>query len=191
MKQRHIRSALVALGLTLAGGVASAQGPASVPITLRPFVGAYIPTGDQRDFLKDAVLVGTQASWIATDQLAVTGSFAWTPSKDKITAGNQTLDAFQYDLGLELRSAQTDIGIVSPFVAGGLGARTYSYRDLNVDSKSDFDGYGGVGLDAKAGPVSLRVEGRDYVSRFQPLSGGGDTKTRNDIALFAALGIHF
>jgi hypothetical protein len=35
------------------------------------------------------------------------------------------------------------------------------------------------------------VEGRDYVSRFQPLSGGGDTKTRNDIALFAALGIHF
>jgi len=191
MKQRHIRSALVALGLTLAGGVASAQGPASVPITLRPFVGAYIPTGDQRDFLKDAVLVGTQASWNATEQLAVTGSFAWTPSKDKITAGNQTLDEFQYDLGLELRSAQTDIGIVSPFVAGGLGARTYSYRDLNVDSKSDFDGYGGVGLDAKAGPVSLRVEGRDYVSRFQPLSGGGDTKTRNDIALFAALGIHF
>ena len=25
---------------------------------IRPFVGAYVPTGDQRDFLKDAVLVG-------------------------------------------------------------------------------------------------------------------------------------
>lgn len=191
MKQRHIRSALVALSLTFAGGALSAQGPASAPITLRPFVGAYIPTGDQRDFLKDAVLVGTQASWIATDQLALTGSFAWTPSKDKITAGNQTLDAFQYDLGLELRSEQTNVGFVSPFVAGGLGGRTYSYRDLDVDSKTDFDGYGGLGIDAKAGPVSVRVEGRDYVSRFQPLSGGGNTKTRNDIALFAAVGIHF
>ena len=190
MQQRHIRSTLVALSMLLGGGAASAQAP-TLPITLRPFVGAYIPTGDQRDFLKDAVLVGTQASWNALDQLSVTGSFAWTPSKDKIRAGNQTLDAFQYDLGVELRSAQTTIGIVSPFVAGGLGGRTYSYRDLDVDSKTDFDGYGGVGLDVKAGPVTLRVEGRNYVSRFQPLSGGGDTKTRNDIALFAALGIHF
>jgi hypothetical protein len=191
MKNRGIGSALVALSLTLSSHALAAQSTPSVPITLRPFVGAYIPTADQRDFLKDAVLVGTQASWRPIDQLSVTGSFAWAPSKDKISAGNQKLDAFQYDLGLELRSAETNVGIVSPFVAGGLGARTYSYRDLNVDSKTNFDGYGGLGFDASAGMLRIRVEGRDYVSRFQPLTGGGSTKTRNDIALFAALGIHF
>jgi hypothetical protein len=191
MSNRHLGSALLALSLILSSRTLSAQGTPTVPITLRPFVGAYIPTADQRDFLKDAVLVGTQASWNATNQLSVTGTFAWAPSKDKITAGNQKLDAFQYDLGVELRSAATNLGPVSPFVAGGLGGRTYSYRDLNVDSKSDFDGYGGLGLDASFGVVSVRVEGRDYVSRFQPLTGSGSNQTRNDIALFAALGLHF
>lgn len=165
--------------------------PSSSRGAVRPFVGAYVPTGDQRDFLKDAVLVGAQASWNATPNFALTGSFGWAPSKDKITAGDQSIDAFQYDVGLEARSAATNLGVVSPFIGAGVGGRTYSYRDLDVESKSNFDGYGALGLDASLGLLSLRVEGRDYISRFQPLTGGGETKTRNDITLFAALGINF
>ena len=153
---------------------------------LRPFVGAYIPTGDQRDFLKDAVLAGAQLSWRAIPAVAITGTFGWSPSKDRITAGNQTLDIYQYDVGAELRAASLYHGGLlefSPFAGLGVGGRTYNYRVLNVDSKTNVDGYAAVGGDIGFGPIGLRVEGRDYVSQFKPLTGSGDTKTRNDIGV--------
>ena len=161
---------------------------------VRPFVGAYIPTGDQRDLLKDAVLAGAQASWRVVPALAFTGTFAWSPSKDRITAGNQTLDIYQYDVGAELRTPSAlaaGIADFTPFVGLGLGGRTYNYRNLDVSSKSNFDGYGAVGGDFGFGPLALRVEGRDYVSQFKPLSGSGSTKTRNDIGLAAGIAYRF
>ena len=159
--------------------------------SIRPIVGAYVPTGDQRDFLKDAVLVGAQGSLNFGTNFAVTGSFGWSPSKDKVTPGDQKIDAYQYDLGLEVRTPESYFGGVTPFVGAGVGGRTYSYRDLNVDSKTNVDGYGAVGVDVGVHRVGVRIEARDYVSRFQPLSGGGDTKTRNDIGVFAGLGVRF
>src|SRR4026207_1479714 len=71
---------------------------------LRPYVGAYIPTGDQRDFLQDAVLVGGEASCRLTPNLPLPGPLGWSPSKDQITAGDQNIDLWQYDLGAELRA---------------------------------------------------------------------------------------
>src|SRR5205823_6118477 len=180
---------ILVLTLLLAGAKLLAQDtPGSSRGVFRPIVGAYVPTGDQRDCLKDAVLVGAQAAWNANANLSVTGSFGWAPSKDKITPGDQTVDAFQYDVGLELRPSTPTLALTTPFIGGGIGGRTYSYRGYSVDSKTNFDGYGALGFDVISGPIDIRVEGRDYVSRFQPLTGGGDTKTRNDLALFAGLG---
>ena len=176
---------------------ANAQGaPASRTgaFEIRPYVGAYLPTGDQRDLLKDAVLVGGQASYRIIPQLSVTGSFAWSPSKDKITAGDQTLDVYQYDVGAELRAPSwLDHGSwdFTPFAGVGVGGRTYSYRDLDVDSKSNVDGYGALGGEIGFGRVGVRVEGRDYVSGFKPLTSVGEAKTRNDITLAAGLTVRF
>lgn len=181
------------LALALMASTLGAQAPGTA-FELRPFVGAFIPTGDQRDLLKDAVLVGGQASWRLVPALALTGTFAWSPSKDRITAGNQTLDIYQYDLGAELRTPSAyDAGIVdfTPFVGLGLGGRTYSYRNLDVGSKTNFDGYGAIGGDIGFGPIALRIEGRDYVSQFKPLTGTGSTKTRNDIGLAAGIAYRF
>jgi hypothetical protein len=161
---------------------------------LRPLVGAYIPTGAQRDLLKDAVLVGAQASYAIVPQLAITGSFGWSPSKDRLTPGDQTLDLYQYDVGAEARGAgwvKGDTWEFVPFVGLGLGGRTYHYRDLDVGSTTDFDGYGALGGDLNFGRVGLRVEARDYVSQFKPLTGTGDTKTRNDITLASGLNVRF
>ena len=182
---------ILVLTLLVAAAKLVGQAPTSPRGAIRPFVGAYIPTGDQRDFLKDAVLVGAQAEWNATENLSLAGNFGWAPSKDKITAGDQKIDAFQYDVGLEARPAFANLAGATPFVGAGVGGRTYSYRDLNVDSKTNFDGYGALGLDAAAGPIGIRIEARDYVSRFQPLTGGGSTKTRNDVALLAGVGVRF
>lgn len=190
-----VRRALVGAALLIGGASAAplqAQGAGS--FELRPFVGAYIPTGDQRDFLKDAVLVGGQGSWRLIPALAVTGTFAWSPSKDRITAGNQTLDLYQYDLGAELRTPSAfGAGITefTPFIGLGAGGRTYSYRDLGISSKSNFDGYGALGGDLGFGPIALRIEARDYVGQFKPLTGTGSTKTRNDVALAAGLSYRF
>ena len=188
-----VRRALA--GAALLTTVIGARGAlAQTGIELRPFVGAFIPTGDQRDFLKDAVLVGGQASWRVIPAFAVTGTFAWSPSKDRITAGNQTLDIYQYDVGAELRlPSALDVGIADfrPFVGLGVGGRTYDYRDLNVGSKTNVDGYGALGGDLGFGPIALRIEVRDYLSQFKPLTGTGSDKTRNDLGLAGGIAYRF
>lgn len=190
------RIALIGLFVVLAlllGAVKlfAQDAPVGSRAAIRPFVGAYVATGDQRDFVEDAVLVGAQASWTINPNFALTGSFGWAPSKDKIAAGDQTLDQFQYDVGVEARSARLSTGTVTPFIGAGIGGRTYKYRDLDVDSKSNFDGYGALGVDFELGLIGVRVEGRDYVSRFEPLVGSGDAQTRNDVTLAAGFTVRF
>jgi hypothetical protein len=198
--RRSILTALGLGGMLIATASASAQDQVfSTPgargtFELRPYVGAYVPTGDQRDLLKDAVLVGAQTSWRILPQLAVTGTFGWSPSKDRVTAGDQTLDIYQYDVGAEGRAPSWFRGAswdFTPFVGLGIGGRTYNYRDLDVDSKTNVAGYGALGGELGFGRLGLRVEGRDYVSRFEPLTGTGDAKTRNDLTFAAGLTVRF
>ena len=188
------RQVVIALAAVTAFAVAADAQTPTIKFEVRPFVGAYIPTGDQRDILKDAVLTGAQASWHVIPALGFTGTFAWSPSKDRITAGDQTLDIYQYDVGAELRGTswyQTATWDFTPFAGLGLGGRTYSYRNFNAGSTNDFDGYGALGGDFGIGAFGVRIEGRDYVSQFKPLTGSGDTKTRNDIGLFVGLSYRF
>ena len=190
--------ALIALSGALATSDANAQNVAPSPgigFEIRPYAGAYIPTGDQRDLLKDAVLVGAQASYRVLPQLAVTGTFGWAPSKDRITDGDQTLDLYQYDLGAEVRAPSWFAGSsgswdFTPFAGLGVGGRTYDYRDLDVDSKTNVAGYGALGGELGFGRTGVRFEARDYVSQFKPLAGG-DAKTRNDVTLAAGLTVRF
>lgn len=198
--RRAVLASLGVGGLLVAGASARAQDQilttpgVSGPFEIRPYVGAYVPTGDQRDLLKDAVLVGAQASWRATRHVAITGTLGWAPSKDRVTAGDQTLDVYQYDVGGEARATSWyDRGAwdFTPFVGLGIGGRTYNYRDLEVDSKSNVAGYGALGGEIGFGRAGLRLEARDYVSRFEPLIGTGDAKTRNDVTLAAGLTVRF
>jgi hypothetical protein len=191
--------ALIALSGAFAPAAARAQNdvtsaPKLLGLEIRPYAGAYIPTGDQRDLLEDAVLVGGQASYRILPQLAVTGTFGWAPSKDRVTAGDQTLDLFQYDLGAEARAQSwlaSDSWDFTPFIGLGVGGRTYDYRDLDVDSKTNVAGYAALGGEIGFGRTGVRLEARDYVSQFKPLSGDGDTKTRNDVTLAAGLTVRF
>jgi hypothetical protein len=160
---------------------------------LRPYAGAYIPTGDQRDLLEDAVLVGAQASYRIFPQLAITGTLGWSPSKDRISVGNEKIDLYQYDIGAELRAPSwftSGAWDFTPFAGLGFGGRTYDYRDLDVDAKSNIAGFGVLGGELGFGRAGLRVEARDYVSRFKPFDGG-DAKTRNDVTVAAGLTFRF
>ena len=69
--------ALVAItALTAFALRAEAQSPAPLSFNVRPVVGALVATGDERDVLKNAVLVGGQASYNLNSNFAVLGSFA-------------------------------------------------------------------------------------------------------------------
>ncbi len=183
----------VAVAALLAANL-EAQEPSARNFEIRPYVGAYLPTGDQRDIFKDAILVGAQASYRIVPQVAITGTLGWSPTEDRLTAG-QTVDLLQYDVGAELRASawlRGESWDFTPFFGLGVGGRTYDYRDLdNVDAKTNVAGYGALGGEFGFGQFGFRIEGRDYVSRFEPLTGNGETKTRNDVALAAGLTIRF
>ena len=186
-----LQGALAVFVLAAASG--NAQAPAS-RVEVRPFVGAFIPTGDQRDLLRDAVLAGAQASYRIIPQLAITGTLGWSPNKDRLTPGDQSLDVFHYDLGIEGRVASWSRGTMwafTPFAGLGLGGRTYDYRDLDVDTQSKFAGYGALGGEFGFGRLGARLEARDYVSRFSPLTEPGASDNRNEITAVAGLTVRF
>ena len=192
---RALAAAVFALSSSFASK-AAAQEPVALHTNgfeLRPYAGAFIPTGKQRDLLRDAVIVGGQASYRLNPQFAITGTLGWSPSKDRITPGDQKLDVWQYDLGAELRAPSwVSSGAVdfTPFVGLGAGARTYDYRDLDVSAKTNFAGYGVLGGELGFGRIGWRLEARDYVSQFKPFDGG-DSKTRNDVTLATGLTLKF
>jgi hypothetical protein len=97
-------------------------------------------------------------------------------------------------VGLEGRAASWLRGTTwdfTPFVGLGVGGRTYDYRDLDVDAVSKFAGYGALGGEFGFGRVGVRVEGRDYLSRFSPLTGRGASDTRNEITAATGLTVRF
>ncbi|HEX6052644.1 MAG TPA: hypothetical protein VFZ21_25440 [Gemmatimonadaceae bacterium] len=192
-KSSVLAAAVFALSGVVASTARAQDFTGSRGFEFRPYAGAYIPTGDQRDLLEDAVLVGAQASYRILPQFAITGTFGWSPSKDRIAVGDQKIDLYQYDVGAELRapswftSGALDF---TPFAGLGVGGRTYDYRDLDVDAKSNIAGFGVLGGELGFGRAGFRVEARDYVSRFKPFDGG-DSKTRNDVTVAAGLTLRF
>lgn len=188
--------AALAMGaVTLAAPTIGAQQTQS-SIELRPFVGAFVPTGDQADLLKTSVLAGAEIGWQFQPNLAVTGAFAWAPSKDKTLVGDESVDLYQYDVALEGRLNNLTAGSswsTRPYARLGAGARTYNYRNLdNVSAQTDFVGHGAIGLDVapNASRLGLRVEARDNVSSFRGLQGElASRETRNDMQFTAGLTI--
>jgi hypothetical protein len=189
-----LRSGLLRAGLLLAVATAltafavRVQAQSHRPIEIRPYVGALVPTGDQRDLLKDAVLVGGQAAYGLNSNFTVVGSFGWSPSEDKAVVVGKKVDLYQYDVGLEGRLSDLTAGSpvsTRPYATLGVGGRTYDYRNVSgADAQTNFLGYGAIGLDLapQAGPLGFRVEARDNVSAFKGLRGElTERKARNDL----------
>ena len=187
-------SRLIAASLlgSIMSATASAQTPAPQPTAweFRVTGGGLVPTGAQRNSLKDAQATAAQLSWVVRPSLAVTGTFAWARSRDVASVGTPKLDVFTSDLGVEARGGQwfADRAMTfSPFVGIGAGARSYNYRKLDVDATNNLAGYGAIGGELGIKRVGLRLEVRDYVTGFKPLVGAGKSDARNDVVIMAGL----
>lgn len=151
--------------------------------------GGLIATGAQRDHLKNGQMTGIQLSRTVRPSLAITGTFGWARSQDIAAANTPKLDVFTSDIGLEACSHQWVASApvsFNSFAGFGGGVRSYNYRKLDVDATNNLAGYVAAGGELGVGRVALRIEARDYVTGFKPLTGAGKSETRNDVVVMAA-----
>lgn len=197
---RVLRTGLgLAIIASLSAFAVRLQAQSKLPaIDVRPVVGGIVGTGDQGDALKSAVLVGGQASYAVHPNFSLVGSFAWSPSQDKLLPQRPDLDLYQYDLGIEGRlSNLTEGSAIStrPYAVIGGGGRTYSLRNVpGSDAQTNPLGYGALGLDLNqsSGKIGLRLEARDNVTGFKGFRGElAERKTRNDLQFSAGLTFGF
>lgn len=183
-------AAVLALGAT----TARADEPTAHKFSVAPYVGAFIPTGDQRDILDDALLVGLTLSYDVHPNVAVVGSFGWSPTQVKgLGLLDDDLDLFQYDLGVQGQYPVVVAGDVTlrPFVGVGAGARTYSFRQSGLSAETDFAAYVSAGAKAEYKGFELGLTARDYLTAFDGLQGTESSTARNDLSLFASVGMRF
>jgi hypothetical protein len=187
-----MRRTIIVVGALVAGAMTLPAQTLVPKPEIRPFAGASIPTGTQRDFFEDAALMGLQGALELTPTFHVLGTFSWVPSHNKYAGFHQDVSIFAYDVGIEL-------GLVRPLGEGwqmkpyfglGGGARTYAYKANGLSDKTCAAGYGALGSEFQLRQVALRVEARDNVFCFKSPIAGIESKTRNDLGLTLGLAYH-
>ena len=178
--------------LIAAGTLASVE--AQGRFESRSVIGAFIPTGDQRAELDGALMMGSSLAFRASETVSLVGRFTWSGSNAKQLTGDPDVKVYSYDLGAEYRIADVGAGRswrVRPFVGGGVGGRTYNADVSGMKNETDFVGYGALGIQADYKKIGFRLEGRDYLSRYDGLNGAGDGATRNDVGVSAGMAFRF
>ena len=180
---------LIRMAVLIAAPVmARAQTP-DLDLEIRPFVGAWIPTGDFRIDFDRGRTAGLSAAvqparhWL----FALTASYTATTNNYTFMSRHGT-GIWQYGAGFEIvPAAPADVGLqLRPFISLGGGFRTYKYDDPAGSSSSCGEGYGGVGTDLLSIRLGLRLEARDYVSCFKSPQSGS-TFSRSNLAGLLAL----
>jgi hypothetical protein len=186
----RFREVLLAAVL-LVPAVSAAEPGNVVSPEVRPVVGAFVPTGDLRDVLKDAVVVGVQGGMELAAPLHLLGMFAWSPSKNQLLATDDGVNLYQYDAGLELFNSMSmgESWMARPFLGIGVGGRTFDFKMADLDTKTYFTGYGALGAEFQMEKVALRIEGRDYLYQSDKIGNEGK-KTRNDLMLMTGIAYH-
>ena len=194
-----IRSAVIAAAATiLAVSNLSAQEesrPASQAKSRWEFLvlsGTLVPTGAQRDVIRRGDLSAAQLTFLVHPALALTATGGWVRSRDVSIGDTPKLDVFTYDVGTELRAPRWNVSetvSIASFAGAGAGGRSYNYRKLDVDATHNLAGYATVGTEIGVRRVHVRLEARDYLTGFKPLSGIGAGRTGNDVVVMAGLRI--
>ena len=155
--------------------------------------GSVLPVGTEKGIIERGDLTAAQLSYVVHPALALTATVGWARSHDISTTDSPTLDLFTYDLGAEFRAPRMTVaeGVsVGPFAGVGAGARSYNYRNLDVNATHNVAAYASVGGQADVRRIGFRVEVRDYVSDFKPLSGTGKAVTGNDVMVMVGIRIN-
>ena len=184
MRSKLFAAALVGCFAIVGASAVVAQ---TIP-EVRPLVGAFVPTGDQRDVLQDTWMVGFQGGIELVDRVHAVATLAWAANRHSNDVAlwdyNAGIETFQrYGMGTDWQ--------FRPFIGAGLGARTYVDHANNDHGETVFTGYGALGSEFQLNRLALRVEARDYISRFKGLTGDDQADTRNDLAFTGGVAFHW
>ena len=177
------------IGAALSPGIARAQGQ----LEIRTIGGAFIPMGDQRDELKGGKMFGLSAAYHLTPKLSLTGGAAWSGSEAKLFDDTPKVNVYHYDVGAEYQlfhAAPGDDWHFRPFIGAGIGGRTYDTEGLDTHATS-FTGYGSLGVVMNYKKMGFYVEGRDYLSSYEGLTGFDERSTRNDLGIRTGMSLRF
>ena len=171
---------------------AAAQSTTKPNPEIRPFVGAYIPTGNQGDMFRSAVIAGLDGGIEISHYATLVGGFSYAYGRQKLPAYNDKVNTWTYDAGVELALSQAnrESMLFRPFAGAGLGGRTYDYADASLTGKSFFVRYLSAGTELQVGRSALRLEARDYISDFEEPVAPHRTSTRNDLTIALGLAYH-
>jgi hypothetical protein len=168
-----------------------------IGVELRPFVGAYLPTGRHADLLRAGALVGFQGAREVNRYLSVVGTVAWLPNEDRTTSLDPAVDLYHYDIGAEAGTSKVfwTGAVLRPFVGLGVGGRSFGYRNREPRPQHDLAGYAALGGQVRLVRVSrrrldLRLEARGYVTGFKGLTGElSKSETRGDVTIATGVAV--
>ncbi len=158
--------------------------------SLRFTSGAFIPTGVQRNSFKLAQLSAAGLSWRFRPTISLNGAFSWARSRMLDASAPGRVDVFTSDLGIEVATRQWSPSApvsLRLFAGSGGGLRSYNYRTAEVATTNHPAGYLAAGADLGVGRVGMRLEARDYASRFTPSTRDRISETRHDVVISASL----
>jgi hypothetical protein len=188
-------SRIIASGLVASIGAVSsavAQSEGSMAVEVRPSVGVWLPTGEQRNDFSASTSFGLQGAVEFSSRVHGVISGSWTRSSSKFASfSNKSAHIWQFDAGAEYTLVHRLTGDwrFRPFVGAGAGVRTYDYPAAGVGSKGCAAGYGALGTEFQRREVAIRLESRDYLSCFDsPITGV--RRTRNDAVLSFGIAYH-
>lgn len=186
---------IVALALSVLATGARAQYDEddSWKFEVRPFLGAWVPVGAQRDVFNTRGLIGVQLATEVRPTLHVVGAVGYTLSQARYAVRDRDVHVTQYDLGLELgRVRQLNLDWeFRPFLGLGAGARTYRYESDALQDGTCGAAYGALGTEFQLWRTAIRLEGRDNIYCYRAPFAGAKSRTRSDLALTLGLAYHF
>lgn len=172
--------------LALTPAVAQAE----TQFELRPFVGGYVPVGDQQDLFNNSLLLGAQGAVEVAERAHVVATFAYTSPEALSAAAPDDVRLYLYDVGGELfyNMPVASDWMLRPFLGAGVGGRTYDTRD---HLETDFGGYFGAGTEFQLQRTAIRIEARDYLTSFDGLTGRESSATRSDLMIGLGVSYHW
>lgn len=183
----------ILVGALVVGATALAAQSPKVKPEIRPFAGAIIPTGDQRDLFLDAPMAGVSVAFEVRPTFHVLGTFGWVAGQNKYPVAQNNVNIYMYTVGAELGFVKPLAGRweLRPFLGAGVGGRTYAYQGIGLDNQTCTAGYGALGTEFQLARTALRLEARDNLFCFKSPVAGVSSKTRNDIGLSLGVAYHF